>query len=98
MDFCLRIYLENSVNAVIGGLGMFLSFLPLKSLNSLEKIQLEMMCAWLNGNTYATIISCDSPINASEEIDIITFYNEQSSFGDTFPNTTFYSLNRQRRK
>ena len=34
------------------------------------------MSALFNGNPSATIISCNSPTNASEEMDIITFYNE----------------------
>ena len=39
-----------------------------------------MMVATFNGNPSATIISCYSPINVSEETDLITFYNELSSF------------------
>ena len=37
-----------------------------------------MMCASFNGNWCTTIISCYSPTNASDETDIITFYNELS--------------------
>ena len=37
------------------------------------------MCALSNDNPCTTIISCDSPTNASDEMDIITVYNELSS-------------------
>ena len=37
------------------------------------------MVATFNGNSSATIISCCSPINVSEETDLIAFYNELSS-------------------
>ena len=57
----------------------------LKSLNSIEKIQPKMMVATFNGNPSATLISCDSPTNLSEEIDLITFYNELSSLVHSIP-------------
>ena len=38
-----------------------------------------MMCDLFNGNPCTTIISCYSPTNASDEMEIITFYNELSS-------------------
>ena len=56
----------------------------LKSLNSLEKIQPRMMVAIFNGNPRA-IIPCHSPTNVSEETDLITFYNEISSFVRNIP-------------
>ena len=49
---------------------MLIGLRALKSLNSIEKIQLRMA---------ATIISCYSSTNVSEETDIIDFYNELSS-------------------
>ena len=49
-----------------------------KLLNSIEKMQPRMMVATLNGNPSSTIISCYSPTNASNETDLITFYNELS--------------------
>ena len=73
------ICMENSVNATIGGIGMLIGTRSLKSLNSIEKIQLRMMVATFNGNPSATIISCYSPTNVSEETDLITFYDELSS-------------------
>ena len=51
----------------------------LKSLNSIEKIKPKMMAATLNGNPSKTIISCYSPTNVNEEIELIAFYNELSS-------------------
>ena len=38
-----------------------------------------MMIATFSGNPSATIISCNSPTNVSEETDLIAFYNELSS-------------------
>ena len=57
----------------------------IKSLNSIEKIQLRMMVATFNGNPSATIISCNSPTNASEETDLIAFYVELSSLVRSIP-------------
>ena len=37
-----------------------------------------MMVVNFNGNPDATIISCYSPTNVSEEADLIAFYNELS--------------------
>ena len=69
---------KNSVNSVIGGL-MLLSPRTLKSQSSIEKIQLRMMCALFNSNPCTTIVSCYNPINASDKIDFIAFYNEMST-------------------
>ena len=52
----------------------------LKSINTTEKIQPSMMVATFNGNSRATIITCYSPTNVSEETELIGFYNELSSF------------------
>ena len=38
-----------------------------------------MIVAAFNGNPSATIISCYSPTNVSEETNLITFHNELSS-------------------
>ena len=70
---------KNSVNAAIGSVYMLIESRALKSLNSIEKIQSRMMVATFNGNPSAIIISCSSPINVSNETDLITFYNELSS-------------------
>ena len=37
------------------------------------------MAATFNGNPKATIISCYSPTNVSEETELVTFYEELSS-------------------
>ena len=63
---------KNSINAVTRGVGMPLSSCALKSVNSIERIQLKM-CASFNGNPYTTIIFCYSPTNASDERDNIHF-------------------------
>ena len=44
-----------------------------------------MMVAIFNGNPRATIISCYSPTNVSEETDLITFYDELSSLVRSIP-------------
>ena len=48
---------KNSVNAVIGGVGMVIGPRTLKSQNSMEKIQTRMMVATFNGNPSTAIIS-----------------------------------------
>ena len=49
----------------------------LKTLNSIEKIQPRMMAA--------TIISCYSPTNVSEETELVAFYDELSSLVRSIP-------------
>ena len=53
----------------------------LKSLNSIDEIQPRMMVATFNSN----LISCYSPTNVSEEMDLIAFYNELSSLVRSIP-------------
>ena len=67
---------KNSVNAAVGGVGLLIGPRALKTLNSIEKIQPRMMAATFNGNPRATIISCYSPTNVSEETELVTFYDE----------------------
>ena len=76
---------KNSVNATIGGEGMLLSPQPQKSLNSIEKTQMRMMVATFNCNPYTTIISCNSPTNASDRMNLISFYNKLSSLVHSIP-------------
>ena len=70
---------KNSVNASVGGVGILIGPRALKTLNSIERIQPRMMAATFNGNPKATIISCYSPTNVSEENEIVTFYEDLSS-------------------
>ena len=63
---------KNSVNATEGPRA-------LKTLNSIERIQPRMMAATFNGNPRATIISCYSPTNVSEETELVAFYDVLSS-------------------
>ena len=58
---------KNSVNAMVGGVEILIGPRALKSLNSIERIQSRMMVATFNSNPRATIISCYSPTNVSEE-------------------------------
>ena len=57
----------------------------LKTLSSIERIQPRMMAATFNGNPKATIISCYSPTNVSEETELVTFYEELSSLVRSIP-------------
>ena len=66
---------KNSVNATVGGVGMLIGPIALKTLNSIERIQPRMMAVTFNGNPRATIISCYSPTNVSEETELVAFYN-----------------------
>ena len=85
MDASHCICMKNSVNATIGGVGMLIGPRALKSLNSIEKIQLRMMVATFYGNPSATIISSYSPTNVSEKTDLIAFFNELSSLVHSIP-------------
>ena len=76
---------KNSVNAAVGGVGLLIGPRALKTLNSIERIQPRMMAATFNGNPKATIISCHSPTNVSEETELVTFYNELSSLVRSIP-------------
>ena len=44
-----------------------------------------MMAATFNGNPRATTISCNSPTNVSEEIELVTFYDELFSLVRSIP-------------
>ena len=87
MDGCWSLYghKKNSVNASVGGLGMIIGPRTLKTLNSIERIQPRMMVATFNGNPKATIISCYSPTNVSDETELVTFYEELSSLVCSIP-------------
>ena len=76
---------KNSVNASVGGVGMLIGPRALKTLNSMERIQPRMMAATFNGNPKATIISCYSPTNVSEETELVTFYEELFSLVRNIP-------------
>ena len=76
---------KNSVNAVVGGVRMLIGLRPLKTLNSIERIQPRMLAATFNGNPRATIISCYSSTNVSEETELVAFYDELSSLVRSIP-------------
>ena len=76
---------KNSVNATEGGVGILIGPKALKSLYSIKRIQPSMMVATFNGNPRATIISCFSPTNVSEETELIAFYDVQSSLVRCIP-------------
>ena len=76
---------KNSVNATVGGVGILIGPGALKLLNSIERIQPRMMVATFDGNPRATIISCYSPTNVSEETELVAFYDELSSLVRSIP-------------
>ena len=76
---------KNSVNATVGGVGMLIGPRALKTVNNIERIQSRMMAAMFNGNPRATIISCYSPTNVSEETKLVTYYEELSSLVCSIP-------------
>ena len=67
------------------GVGMFIGTRALKTLNSIERIQPRMLAATFNGNPRATIISCYSPTNVSEETELVALYYELSSLVRSIP-------------
>ena len=73
------------MNATVRGVGMLIGPRALKTLNSIERIQPTMMAATFNGNPKATIISCNSSTNVSEETELVTFYEELSSLVRSIP-------------
>ena len=64
----------------------------LKAHNSIERIQPRITCASFNSNPCITI-SCYSPTNASDEMDIITFYNELYSLVQHIPKHNILIIN-----
>ena len=64
---------KNSVNAIVGGVGILIGPRVLKTLNSIERIQPRM------------IISCYCPTNIREETELIIFYDELSSLVRSIP-------------
>ena len=48
------------------------------------------ICTTFNGNPKATIISCYSPTNVSEENEIVTFYEDLSSLVRSIPKHNLY--------
>ena len=57
----------------------------LKSLYNIEIIQPRMMAVTFNSNPRATIISCYSPNNVSEETKLVTFFEELISLVRNIP-------------
>ena len=77
--------MEISVDATVGGVGILIGPRALKTLNSIERTQPRMLTATFNGNPRATIISCYSPTNVSEETELVAFYDELSSLVCSIP-------------
>ena len=76
---------KNSFNATVGGVGMLIGPRALKTLNSIVRIQPRMLAATFNDNPRATIISCYSSTNVSEETELFAFNDELSSLVRSIP-------------
>ena len=77
--------LKNIGNSTIGGVGMLLSPLATRSLNSIEKITSRILVATFHGNPEPTLISCYSPANIAYEQEVIDFYDDLSSLIRSIP-------------
>ena len=93
MDASHCISMENSVNAPVGGVEIFIGPRVLKSLNSIERIQPRMMVATFNGNPRSTIISCYSHTNVNEETELVAFYDGLSSLVRIIPKHNVLVIN-----
>ena len=71
---------KNSVNTTVGK-----NSNGTLSVKNTERIQPRMLAATFNGNPRATIISCYSPTNLSEETELVAFYDELSSLVRSIP-------------
>ena len=80
---------KNSIGATIGGVGMLLSPLALKSLNTIEEIEPRIIIASFHGNPITTIISCYSPTNSSDGEDVEQFYQSLSALVRLVPKNNF---------
>ena len=76
---------KNSINASIGGIAMLLSPDAYKAMNSIESLSPRILVATFNGNPQATVISCCSPTNVQEEIEVEKFYDDLSSVAGHIP-------------
>ena len=85
MDIGDCIGMEKLCQCIGRRVGMLIGPRALKTLNSIERIKPRMMTATFNGNPKATIISCCSPTNVSEETELVTFYEELSSLVRSIP-------------
>ena len=65
---------KNSTDAAIGGIGMLFSPQTYKALETFEMITPRIRIATINGNPRTTVISCYSPTNVSDEIEVERFY------------------------
>ena len=76
---------KNSVNSSIGGIGLLVNSRAYSSLSNIETISPRIMAATFHGNPNTTIISCYSPTNVSEELEVEQFYMELASLTIQIP-------------
>ena len=76
---------KNSVNASIGGISLLVNSRAYSSLSNIETISPRIMVATFHGNPNTTIISCYSPTNVSEELEVEQFYMELASLTRHIP-------------
>ena len=80
---------KNSTNSAIGGMGMLFSPQTYKALETVEMITPRIMIATINGNPRITVISCYSPTNVSDEIEVERFYVNLTSITRQIPKHNF---------
>ena len=76
---------KNSANASIGGIGLLVNSRAYSSLSNIETISPRIMVVTFHGNPNTTIISCYSPKNVSEELEVEQFYTEFASLTRQIP-------------
>ena len=76
---------KNATNSSIGGVGLLLSPTASSSLINIEKITPRIVVANFDGNPAVSIVSCYSPTNVSEELEVSVFYDELSSLVRSIP-------------
>ena len=79
LTFVLVSAWKNSVNAVIGRVGILLSLCAIELLNCIKETLPRIVSVALNSNSSTTIISYYSPTDTRDEKGITTCYNKLSS-------------------
>ena len=80
---------KNNTNAAIGRIGMLFSPQDYKALETVEMITPRIMIATVNGNARTTVISCYSPTNVSDEIEVERYYVNLTSVTRQIPKHNF---------
>ena len=80
---------KNTVNATIGGVGLFIRSSAYQSLLNIEKISSRIIISTFDGNPKTSVICCYSPTNVSEESEVEKFYYDLASVVRQIPKHNF---------